>query len=263
MTAQSKSFQDVEKDYRFFEQCVDEIDRTLEIWQPILSGISSTGQKVRILDFGCGTGTFTLRALREWAIAPDQVSLFLLDPAESHVQQALGALKREGYSDSTVISAVSNLPDDSIDIIWSHHVFYYVPDIEGVLRDLKRCLSRDGMMLCAISGEKSGAGNLQEEALATGGLDSPYRTGVEVCQHFQRQFPYCDAQPYHIRIQMKDLLENRESIMRFLVGEFRDLVDWEGCLALFDPFSDGETIHVPSEELSIVVRKTDPRCDVL
>ena len=102
------------------------------------------------LDAGCGNGTRTA-ALRRRLAPHALVSAVDLDR---------GAVRAAG-SIAGVDAARADIsrlphPDDSFDVVLAGHVLYYPSDLAGWLREIRRVMSRDGMLLAATNSAQSG-----------------------------------------------------------------------------------------------------------
>ena len=250
----NKSFQSIQDDYDFFEACVNEIACTIALWKPTLWELGRQHSPLRVLDFGCGSGSFTSLALACLEREPEEIELTLLEPASAALERALIRFQDLPFKALCSCSDMEELPKQTFELILSHHVFYYVPELDMVLRQLKERLAPGGLFLTAIAGDRSGPGLLQDEALKLAGLSSPYRSGLEVRDIFLEQFPKTEVRPYATELLMPDSRENREAILRFLVGEFREQIPWSRALSIFDRYSDGKVVRVPSEEWSLLVK---------
>ena len=79
----AKDFGAIADDYAFFESHATEAEADVRAYATHLSGISPDGETVRMLDFGCGSGSFTARFLEQVGWPPERLKLTLVEPAES------------------------------------------------------------------------------------------------------------------------------------------------------------------------------------
>lgn len=242
MDTSSKSFEKLQSDYDFFEAHVDERQQALQAWEPWLQQLRQR-PGLRLLDFGSGSGSFTSMVLERLGLPPSAVRLTMLEPAASARERA--RLKLHLWNPRLIVG-VSEL-EGSYDLIISHHVFYYVPELRSDLLRIRGHLAASGVFLAAIAGEQSGPGQLQDQALQLISQTSPYRSGVESAAIFRQVFTEAVIEPFSTRLQMEDSRTNRQRLMRFLVGEFAGVPQKE-ALALLDPYSNGGVITVPSVE---------------
>lgn len=248
-----KSFQALQEDYRFFEDHVSEREEALRAWGPWLRRAAARPGRLRVLDFGAGSGSFTAEVLEALGRPPATLELALVEPAGNARDEAVA--RCAPWSDRPVQagSTLGDLPPGGFDLILSHHALYYVRSLEETAADLLGRLAGDGLLLAVVGGEGSGPGRIQEAALALAGLRSPYFSGDQVCAAFLRQAPHGRVLRFPSELRMPDTRANRESLMRFLAGEFSGRLCWEEALALLDPWSQGGLVTVPSEELCLVL----------
>lgn len=96
----------------------------------------------RILDIGAGTGDFLARAQKQgWEIAGVEPSAGARDLA-----------KQKGIN---LIEDSDPFPSKSFDVISMWHVLEHVPDLERQIRELKRLLKDDGLLIIAVPNFKS------------------------------------------------------------------------------------------------------------
>src|SRR5690242_6167529 len=88
-----KDFGPIADDYAFFERQSTEPDNDARSYARQLTGIAPSAGVVRMLDFGCGSGTFTARFLREVGWAAERVALTLVEPVDSARRAALSRLR--------------------------------------------------------------------------------------------------------------------------------------------------------------------------
>lgn len=112
------------------------------------------------LDAGCGDGTRTA-ALRERLAPHALVTALDLD------RDAVRATGSFGGVDA-VRADISRLPhpDGSFDLIVAGHVLYYPSDLTGWLWEIRRVMSRSGMLLAATNSAQSGRRLLDLHAAA-------------------------------------------------------------------------------------------------
>jgi len=248
-----KSFRALQDDYRFFEDHVSERAEALRVWRPWLRRLGGRSGRLRVLDFGAGSGSFTAEVLAALGRPPSALELALVDPAENALAEAVGRCAPWSERPVQAGRTLADLPPGPFDLVLSHHALYYVPSLDEAAEDLLGRLAEDGLLLPVVGGEGSGPGKVQEAALALAGLQSPYFSGDQVCAAFLRLAPHGRVLRFPSELRMADTRPNREALMRFLAGEFAGRLSWEEALALLDPWSDGETVVVPSEELCLAI----------
>ena len=98
-----------------------------------------------VLDFGCGTGDFTIPAAE---IVKDSGKVYALD----YFKRQLGIVKRRiakrGLNNVETIRPheVAKLPDESVDIIWMCDVLHEISEKRKVLREMHRVLKNEGIL---------------------------------------------------------------------------------------------------------------------
>lgn len=94
-------------------------------------------QKGRILDIGAGTGDFLLATkTRGWEVFGQEPN-----PAARSLAAAKGIILEE---------KTSSLPDRSFDVITLWHVLEHVPNLEEQIKELRRLLRKDGLLVIAV-----------------------------------------------------------------------------------------------------------------
>ena len=98
--------------------------------------------KGSILDIGAGTGDFLAVAKSDgW-----KVSAIEPNPKARKIAESKGIL---------FTGATETLPENSFDVITMWHVLEHVPDPEAQLKELKRLLKADGVIVIAVPNHKS------------------------------------------------------------------------------------------------------------
>ena len=146
-----KDFGLIADDYAFFESHATEAEQDARAYLKYLGKIVPTERTLRMLDFGCGSGNFTARVLKQTGWPPERLRLMLVDPVESARRQAVAQLAR--FTEAPVAESAA-LPAGlvaSFDIVLANHVFYYVPDLRGQLTSLIDALSNSGIFVTAIA----------------------------------------------------------------------------------------------------------------
>lgn len=104
--------------------------------------INSQSQKGKLLDIGCGTGDFLVVAKNDgWQITG-------IEPGEKPRKIAI----RKGVS---FVNKLSDIEDNSFDVITMWHVLEHVPDLEFQIKELKRLIKPNGTILIAVPNFKS------------------------------------------------------------------------------------------------------------
>jgi ubiquinone/menaquinone biosynthesis C-methylase UbiE len=98
------------------------------------------------LDYGCGTGCFTLPAAR---IVGETGRVYALDcfPRQLEVVKKRAGKAKLNNIETILSDAKTGLPDESIDIVWMCDVFHEIEQRRAVLEELHRVLRRDGVLV--------------------------------------------------------------------------------------------------------------------
>lgn len=103
---------------------------------------SEQSQKGKILDIGAGTGDFLLTAKN------DGWNVIGVEPSE----RAKNIAKQKGIS---FVEEISELENNSFDVITMWHVLEHVPNLELQIQELKRLLKPTGTLIIAVPNFKS------------------------------------------------------------------------------------------------------------
>ncbi len=97
------------------------------------------------LDYGCGTGSFTIPAAR---IVGARGKVYALDCFPRQLEIVEKKSRREGLANiETILSdRKTGLPDERIDVIWIGDVLDEVKERRAVLEELHRVLRREGVL---------------------------------------------------------------------------------------------------------------------
>jgi ubiquinone/menaquinone biosynthesis C-methylase UbiE len=245
----AKDFDEIASEYAFFEQHTTQAQEDARAYQAQVATIKPANRILNMLDFGCGSGSFTVRFLEHTGREPERLRLTLVEPAESARRKAVDRLAR--FTASPVIESPV-LPitlDGRFDIVLANHVFYYVPDLEGTLRKLIAVLAPTGVGLVAI-----GAGTndvLREFVIAAFkllGREVPYNTSedFEVALHaLDANYEKCEV-PYEL--SFPDSVKNRMRIIRFLLADHLAQLPQQPLLEWFDQFSHAGRIEIHAQK---------------
>lgn len=103
---------------------------------------SEQSKKGKILDIGAGTGDFLLTAKN------DGWNVIGVEPSE----RAKNIAKQKGIS---FVEEISELENNSFDVITMWHVLEHVPNLELQIQELKRLLKPTGTLIVAVPNFKS------------------------------------------------------------------------------------------------------------
>jgi trans-aconitate 2-methyltransferase len=176
----SKDFTPIRDDYEFFAENSTEATADLDAYAERLRSFDPPAGTTRMLDFGCGPGSFTARFPDRLGWGGDRLDPALVEPTAAYRQQAV---ERLGAMTDRPIRAWDALPAGSeraFDLILSHHVLYYVPELRATLDGLVRALDHRGLFLTAIAGRDNALVDLWFGGFPLIGRPVPYHTAVDV-----------------------------------------------------------------------------------
>ena len=113
----------------------------LRKWQEI--NLVQEGQT--FLDYGCGTGSFTIPAAR---IIGTRGKVYAIDCFPRQLKIVTEQSRKEGLSNiETILSDNwTGLPDESIDTVWICDVLHEIKERQSVMTELHRVLKKDGVL---------------------------------------------------------------------------------------------------------------------
>jgi ubiquinone/menaquinone biosynthesis C-methylase UbiE len=124
-----------------------------------------------VLDFGCGSGHFTIAAAK---IAGDKGKVYALDIHPLAIKAVDKKVARERLTNVTTILSDKDtgLPDQSVDVVLLYRTFYLVKDKQGLLDEMHRVMKPGGILsvlgggvgVCLKAIEKDGRLSLHERS---------------------------------------------------------------------------------------------------
>ena len=242
--ATTKDFAPILSDYAFFETHATEAERDAAAYAGQIAGLTAGGRTLRMLDFGCGTGSFTERLLRLVKIPPERLELSLVEPVSPSHQVA--AERLAGFTRGTIehgdsLTAISRR---EFDVIISNHVLYYVPDLPGTLAALHQRLAQGGRLLLAIAGTDNPLIQFWRAGFAMIGERVPYHVAEDVAASLAKAGIAFEEARVPYELTFDDTEANRLTIQRFLFAEHLHRMPQAKILALFDPHASGGRIDI-------------------
>ena len=249
-----KNFAPIADDYAFFERHASEAQQDARAYLERLREIAPPGGRIRMLDFGCGSGDFTARLLRRARWPPERLRLTLVEPVESARHSAVAQLARYTstfIADSATMTAGST---ESFDIVLANHVLYYVPDLRRDLAMLIDALSPRGILLCAIAGRNNALIDLWLLAFRLLGTEIPYHTAEDVEAALQDLGAKYDRDQITYELTFHDSEENRLRMIRFLLADQLARLPLEPLLTSFDHYLRSGRIEIRTSCDHLTVR---------
>lgn len=126
----------------YYRDWIDkQMDRRIPMWRRRLQGLQNHKQKGRLLDVGCGIGTFLLLAEESgYEVWGTEISDFGSRYAGENL--ALDVYKGDLEE--------ARFPSAHFDIITLWHTLEHVPDPKATLKEIHRILKEDGILVIAV-----------------------------------------------------------------------------------------------------------------
>jgi SAM-dependent methyltransferase len=249
----AKDFGAIADDYSFFERHATEAREDVRAYVEEVRGVLPAVGVVRMLDFGCGTGSFTARFLDEVGWTPDRVALTLVEPVDAVRRQAVARLAER--TAGPLVDSNSLLAENAVgfDLILANHVLYYVPDLREELAKLIASLSESGVLVTAIAGRTNSLIEFWIAAFRQLGREIPYNVAEDVEAALQELGANYAKRSVAYELAFDDTEENRLRILRFLLADYLPLLPRELLLGLFDRYARGGRIEIrtASEHFSV------------
>jgi SAM-dependent methyltransferase len=240
----AKDFGAIADDYAFFEQHATEAQEDVRAYAEELRGRLPATGVVRMLDFGCGTGTFTERFLDELGWPPERVALTLVEPADLVRRQAVERLASR--SGAPIVESAT-LPAEGagpFDLILVNHVFYYVPSLRTELAKLVGSLEASGTFVTAIAGRSNVLIQFWIAAFRELGRDLPYHVAEDIEGALQELGASYAKRSVEYELVFEDSEANRMRILRFLLADHLPLLSREFLLGLFDRYAGEGRVEI-------------------
>jgi SAM-dependent methyltransferase len=250
----AKDFVEIADDYSFFERHATEAREDVQAYAEELRGVVRPAGLVRMLDYGCGTGSFTARFLDELGWAPDRVALTLVEPVDAVRRQAVARLAGRTAGPLVDAKALAAGDGNKFDVILANHVFYYVPDLRGELAKLIGLLSESGIFVTAIAGRTNALIEFWTAAFRYLGREVPYHVAEDLEAALQELGANYAKRSVAYELAFDDTEENRLRILRFLLADYLPILPRELLLGLFDRYARGGRIEIRTASEHVAVR---------
>ena len=249
----AKDFGPIAGDYAFFEAHATEAKNDARGYVERLARIVPAAGTIRLLDFGCGSGTFTTRFLHQAGWPPARLCLTLVEPVESARRQAVARLA--GYTEHPVVDSAT-LPAGTVasfDFVLANHVLYYVPELPGLLARLVDALSPAGLFVTAIAARTNALFPFWVCGFHLLGREVPYNTSEDVEAGLRLLGAAYRKQQVAYQLAFPDTEENRMRILRFLLADHLAQIPHRPLLDLFDPYASSGwiTMQTASDHYTI------------
>jgi trans-aconitate 2-methyltransferase len=250
----TKDFGPIADDYAFFETHATEAEQDARAYGERLAGMVPAKGPIRFLDFGCGSGTFTLRFLHQAGWPPARLGLTLVEPVESARRQAVARLV--GYTAHPVADSAT-LPSGtsaSFDLVLANHVLYYVPELQTQLARLIDALSPTGVFVTAIAPRTNALVEFWIAGFRLLGREIPYNTSEDVEAGLQQLGAAYEKQQVAYELVFPDSEANRMRILRFLLAEHLAQIPHRPLLDMFDGYAHSGRIQIRTASDHFTIR---------
>jgi len=231
-----KDFGLIQDDYAFFEHHATEAAEDIVAYMPHVKALTAANRPVHMLDFGCGDGGFSAKFHASAQFAADRLQISLVEPVADYRQTAVERLQPLTNQLIHGWPAFPSHLEANFDLILVNHVLYYVPDLDDTSVTLTRALAPGGVFLTAMAGRGNVLMQFAERCLVVIGKSMPYHTAEGLKLVLDRQQISYSVKDVWYELRFPDSVENRLSILRFLLGEHFPEVPRQFMLDLFNPY---------------------------
>lgn len=192
----------------------------------------------RILELGCGTGTFWETRINNLPCGSHIVLSDFLDNMVNNVWR-----KYSKYPNVLVqridIQDIP-FPSDSFDFVIANHMLYHVPDLSKAISEVYRILKPKGIFYCTTNGTE-GMSEYLHNAL------KQFNPAIDA---FRERYSFSLQNGYSVLVKYFDNIKLIEYIDSLRVTETQDLINWiestitindfskNGLVGLYDYFED-------------------------
>jgi trans-aconitate 2-methyltransferase len=254
----AKDFGPIADDYAFFETHATEAEEDSRAYVERLAGVVPAEGPIRLLDFGCGSGAFSLRFLRQAGWPSTRLRLTLVEPVDSARRQACARLAT--FSDYPVVDwqALPGGTKDSFDVVLANHVLYYVPALPAHLAGLIDALTPNGVFLTAIASRTNALIEFWIAGFHLLGREVPYNTSEDVEAALQRSGAAYQRREVPYDLAFPDTEADRMRILRFLLADHLAQMPHRPLLDLFDRYASSGRIRIQTASEHFTVRRHRP-----
>lgn len=246
-TNAAKDFDSIADDYAFFEQHATEAQEDARAYLSEVAGLKPASGVTRMLDFGCGSGAFTMRFLELAGWPPERLRLTLVDPAVSVRRQAVARLTP--YTAAPIVDS-DELPaglGGGFEVVLSNHALYYVTDLQATLSRLIEALAPTGVLLAATAARTNALIEFWIAGFKLLGREVPYNTSEDVERVLQALGTEYRKHRVPYELTFRDTEENRMRIIRFLLADHLAEMPLPPLLEMFDRYTRAGRIEIHTE----------------
>jgi len=197
-------------------------------WMSAVAGRATTLNPARVFVAGCGVGTeaFALaQRLKDAEVVAVDFSERSIEVARK-TQKGVPGGDRIRFEVADLTSAsLTRTVGDHFDFISCNGVLSYIPDTEGVARNLARCLGRDGILIAGVNGVAHPSRRWRPILRSYGFDDQEFRDG----RPMRDVLRLCDSLSLYPPIQIAE--ESAEYLASDIFGPINQalpLAEWAG-----------------------------------
>lgn len=250
----SKDFTPIRDDYEFFAQHSSEADADLDAYAERLRSFAPPAGPIRMLDFGCGPGSFTARFLGRLGWSHDRLDLALVEPSAAYRQQAVERLGAMTGRPIRAWDAPAPASERAFDLILSNHVLYYVPELPATLDRIVRALDSGGLFLTAVAGRDNALVDLWFRGFPLIGRPVPYHTAEDVEEALTGLGVAFEPRKVGYELSFPDTEQNRLKILRFLFGEHLADLPRDDLLGFFGRYASAGRVEMRTGNMQYYVK---------
>jgi SAM-dependent methyltransferase len=251
----AKDFGPIESDYAFFMAHATEAECDATQFALELAPLVGRGQRVRLLDFGCGTGEFTERLLTKLNWPADSLELALVEPVTTQVSAAAERLKRFSAHPIRTGTRLDNLSVGTFDVVLTNHVLYYVEDLDQTLRELLSRVVPEGKILAAMAPWDNALMRFWQFGFSLLGEPIPYYAANDLAENLTRLGAEYRKHRVSYELRFPDTRENRLRILRFMFAEHLARIPHDALLTEFDRHASHGSVELTTYSEHFIVAR--------
>ncbi|MBC6439084.1 MAG: methyltransferase domain-containing protein [Rhodospirillales bacterium] len=254
MTAEV-DFLTIADDYAAFMSFTNETAAQIAALRLHLDAAAAAAESWRMLDFGCGDGSFAASLLKVSETGQRPAVLHLVEPVDEQRRQAAGRLIC--LVDKVVDEGTEPTPDGPrIGLIIANHCLYYVPDSAAAVSRLLDRLAPGGTLVAALLDRQNALAQLWQAGFAAMKSPFPFPLAEDIAVLCRCHDAEVTEERIAYRIAFEDTEANRVNVLRFLFGDNLVRLDPATAFAVFEPWCDGNRIVMETSYPHLVVRRS-------
>jgi SAM-dependent methyltransferase len=248
-------YAEVGNDFAFFIRHTNESRAQVTALLPAMSALVDGCGQGRMLDFGCGDGTFGLRLLEALGASASRIGLTLAEPVGDHLDRAVGRLAPLVKSIAVTNSDLEQSGIGPFDLILANHCLYYVADPSETVGRLLDLLAPGGVLIAPMLDRGNALARIWQTAFDI--VDQPFPFVLAEDIEALARFLGADVSREVIAytIDFPDRPAARLSILRFLLGDYLKALDAHTARSLFDAHTQGDRVVLATTYPHLVIRQ--------